>query len=375
MSTSPNKVTVDLSALRENLKIIRGLLDTKTKIMGIVKSDAYGHGLIPVARELEKHHTDIDSFGLNYLSEAMKLRTAGVKLPIVLLLGIHTFEEAKKVADYNLIPVIYDVDAAQMLSDEGKKNGRAIKVYVKIDTGMGRLGIDFHETGLFLNTLKEMKGITIAGLLSHLSSADEQDTRFTNAQIKNFKEAISVGRRLGFQLTMNSLANSAGIIRYKEAHCDIVRPGIILYGGLPCPDFANPPPLRNVMTFCSRIMQVRTVEHGTPISYGRIFYTNGARKIAILSAGYANGLSRSLSNKGNVLVHGQRAQIIGRVCMNMTIADVTAIEGVNKGDRIYFLGKERENVITSDDMARWSNTISYEILCSLGSRNDREYLH
>ena len=373
MNISPNNVTIDLSALQDNLLTIRELVDKKTKIMGIVKSDAYGHGLIPVARELEKLH--IDSLALDYLSEAIKLRTAGVKLPVVILLGIGTSQEAKKVADYNLTPIIYDLDSARMLSQEGKKGGRAVKVYLKIDTGMGRLGIDFRETGLFVNKLRQMKGIKIEGLFSHLSSADEQDTLFTKNQIKNFKEAISISRRNGVEFSMNSLANSAGIIRYKKAHFDIVRPGIVLYGGLPCPDFANPPPLRHVMTFCSRVMQVRTVEHGTPISYGRTFYTDGSRKIAIISAGYANGLSRSLNNRGSVLIHGQKARIIGRVCMNLTVADVTAIKGVKKGDRVCFLGKEKGNMITSDDIARWADTISYEVLCSLGSRNNREYIH
>jgi alanine racemase len=373
MKISPNKVTIDLSALQDNLIKIRELVDKKTKIMGIVKSDAYGHGLIPVARELEKLH--IDSLAVDYLSEAIKLRNAGVNIPVVILLGIDTPQEAKKVAGCNLIPLIYDINSTRILSEEAKRSGRAVTVYLKIDTGMGRLGIDFRETGLFVQQLKEMKGIKIKGLFSHLSSADEQDTLFTNAQIKNFKEAISVSRRLGVKLTMNSLANSAGIMRYKKAHFDIVRPGIILYGGLPCTDFVNPPSLRHGMAFRSSVIQVRKVEHGIPISYGRIFYTDGVRKIAIISAGYANGLSRSLSNKGDVLIHGQKARIIGRVCMNLTVADVTAIKGVKKGDKACFMGKDKGNEITSDDIARWSDTISYEVLCSLGSINNREYIH
>ncbi|OQY17443.1 MAG: alanine racemase [Desulfobacterium sp. 4572_20] len=373
MNRSPNNVTIDLSALKDNLIKIRELVGKKTKIMGIVKSDAYGHGLIPVARELEKNH--IDSLAVDYLSEAIKLRNAGVNIPVVILLGIGTPQEAKKVAGYDLIPIIYDIESARILSEVGKRSGRAVKVYLKIDTGMGRLGIDFRETGLFVKQLKEMNGITIEGLFSHLSSADEQDTLFTNAQIENFKEAIYVSRRLGLKLTMNSLANSAGIMRYKKSHFDIVRPGIILYGGLPCPDFVNPPSLRHVMAFYSRVMQVRNVEHGTPISYGRAFFTDTSRKIAIISAGYANGLSRSLSNKGGLLIHGQKARIIGRVCMNLTIADVTGIKGVKKGDRVCFLGKEKGNAISSDDIARWADTISYEVLCSLGSRNDREYIN
>ncbi len=373
MNASPNKVTIDLSALKYNLLKIRELVGKETRIMGIVKSDAYGHGLIPIARELEKLH--IDSLGVDYISEAIKLRTGGVKTPVVVLLGISTPQESKNVVDYKLTPVIFDLDSARMLSEEGKKSGKTITAYLKIDTGMGRLGIDFQETGLFLKQLMGIKGIKIEGLFSHLSSADQQDNTFTKTQIKNFKDAISVSCKLGIELTMNNLANSAGIMRYKETHFDLVRPGIMLYGGLPCPGFADPPPLRGVMTFCSSVVQVREVEHGTPISYGRTFYTDGSRKIAIISAGYADGLSRSMSNKGQVLIHGQKTRIIGRICMNLTIADVTPIKGVKRGDRVFFLGMEKGNTITVDDMARWADTISYEALCSIGSRNKREYIN
>lgn len=373
MNTSSNKVIIDLSALQYNLLKVRELVGKGTKIMGIVKSDAYGHGLIPVARELEKLH--IDSLGVDYVSEAIKLRTERVEAPVVILLGICTPQEAKNVVDYNLTPVIFDLDSARMLSEEGKKSGRTITGYLKIDTGMGRLGIDFQETGLFLKQIMGMKGVKIEGLTSHLSSADQQDNTFTKTQIKKFKDAISVSRKLGIELTLNNLANSAGIMRYKEAHLDLVRPGIMLYGGLPCTDFADPVPLRGVMTFCSSVVQVREVEHGTPISYGRTFYADGPRKIGIISAGYADGLSRSMSNKGQVLIHGQKAGVIGRICMNMTIADVTQIKGVKKGDRVFFLGMEKSGRITADDMAGWADTISYEVLCSIGSRNQREYIN
>ena len=373
MNISPNKVRIDLSALGYNLLRIKELVGKGTRIMGIVKSDAYGHGLIPVARELERLH--IDSLGLGYLPEAIRLRDEGIKLPVVILLGIYTPQDVKKVVDYNLTPVIYDLDSARMISEEGKKSGRPINIYLKIDTGMGRLGVDFKETARFLKRLMNMNGVRIEGLFSHLSTADQEDTGFTKTQIENFKEAIAASRGVGLDLSMNNLANSAGIIRYKDAHFDLVRPGIMLYGGLPCPGFANAPPLRHLMTFFSTVLQVREVEHGTPISYGRTFYTDGSRKIAIVSAGYADGLSRSMSNKGMVLIHGQKARIIGRICMNLTIVDVTPIKDVKTGDRVYFLGENRGNMITADDMARWADTISYEVLCSIGSRNKREYIH
>lgn len=373
MSITPNIVTIDLSALQHNLLKIREYTGKKTRIMGIVKSDAYGHGLIPIAKELEKLH--IDTLGVDYPSEAIKLRMEGIKIPVVLLLGVHTPQEAKEVSDYNLMPVVYDLDSARILSEEGKKNGRSIPVFIKIDTGMGRLGVDFRETGTFSKQLIGMKGIKIEGLFSHLSSADQGEALFTKTQIKNFREAISASRALGLELAMNSLASSAGILRYKESHFDLVRPGIMLYGGLPCPDFSNPPLLKGLMAFSSRVLQVRKVEHGTPISYGRTFYTSSSRKIAILSAGYADGLSRSMSNKGQVLIHGQYAPIIGRICMNLIITDVTSIKDVKSGDRVCFLGTDKGNRITADDMARWADTISYEVLCSIGSRKRREYIY
>lgn len=373
MNTSPNKVTIDLSALQHNLLRIRELVGKGAGIMGIVKSDAYGHGLIPVAKELERLH--IEALGLDYVSEAIKLRTEGIKTPVVILLGISTPHDAHMVVEHSLTPVIFDLDSARMLSEDGKKGGRPISVYLKIDTGMGRLGIDFKETGLFLKQLTTMKGIKVEGLFSHLSTADEEDTAFTQTQINNFREAISAGHSLGLELPMNNLANSAGIMRYGDAHFDLVRPGIILYGALPCPGFANPPPLRHLMTFCSSVVQVREVHPGTPISYGRTFYTGGATKIAMISAGYSDGLIRSMGNKGQVLIHGKKARIIGRICMNLTVADVTEIRGAKKGDRVYFLGGDNGTMITADDVARWSDTISYEVLCSIGSRNSREYLH
>jgi alanine racemase len=373
MNSSPNKVRINLSALQHNLSTVRELVGKETKIMGMVKSDAYGHGLVQVARELEKLR--IDSLGVDYMSEAIKLRAHGIKIPVILLMGIGTSKDAKKVADYGLTPVVFDLHSARLISGEGKKSGRSISVYVKIDTGMGRLGIDFRETGLFLKQVLGIKGITVQGLFSHLSAADQEDTLFTKTQINHFKEAISAGRELGLELTMNTLANSAGIIRYKEAHFDLVRPGIMLYGGLPCPDFPAPPALEHLMTFYSSVVQVREVRSGTPISYGRTFYTDGAKKIAIISAGYGEGLSRALSNTGQVLIHGKKAGIIGRVCMNLTIADVTSIKDIQKGDKVLFLGEDKGNRITANDMARWANTISYEIFCSLGSRNTREYIY
>jgi alanine racemase len=372
MSQSPNKVFILLSALGYNLSRIRELVGEKTKIMGVIKSDAYGHGLIPVARKLQA--LGIDTLGVNYISEALSLRVEGITSPVAILLGISTSREAQQVAENDFIPVVFDLESARLLSAEGQKRGKTVTCFLKIDTGMGRLGIDSTEIGPFLEQLVRLKGLRVEGLFSHLSSADEEDTEFTEGQIKNFKEAISAGRGFGLALTMNSLTSSAGIIKYKESFFDLVRPGIILYGGLPFPGFMPALPLKPLMSFQSAVAQVREVKPGTPISYGRTFCTDSLTKIAIISAGYADGLSRTMSNQGHVLIRGQRAPLIGRICMNLTIADVSAIGGVRKGDKVYFLGGERAESITPDDMARWADTISYEVLCSIGSRNIREYV-
>ncbi len=373
MNSELNKAVIDLSALKSNLETVRKMVGRDTAIMGIVKSDAYGHGLVEVAGELER--LNIHSLGVADIDEALRLRSKGIKKPIAVLLGVGNPKEAESVVEYGLTPVVYDLDAAQMLSAEGKKHGIHVNTYLKVDTGMRRLGIDFREAYPFLKRISRMKGVKVQGLFSHLSMADQEKDFFTEIQVREFKGAISAGRSLGLDLKTNNLANSAGIMKHKDTHFDLVRPGIMLYGGLPCPDFENPPPLSQMMTFESRVLQVRDVDPGTPVGYGGAFYTDRPTKIAVISAGYGNGIFRSLGNRGVVLIHGRRAKIVGRICMNLTMADVTLIKGVKKGDRVCFLGKTKGDSITADQMADWTYTVSYEVFCSIGSRNKRKYVY
>ena len=219
------------------------------------------------------------------------------------------------------------------------------------------------------------ENICIEALTSHLSSADEPDSGFTKTQIRNFNEAILKGRALGLELPLNNLANSAGIMSYKDSHFKMVRPGIMLYGGLPSPGFESKVQLTPVMTFCGRILQIREFPDNTPLSYGRTYRTKGQQRIAVASAGYGDGLLRSLSNRGQVLIKGKKVPIVGRVCMNMLLCDISHIEEAEPGDKVLFLGNENHNVITADDLAMWSDTISYEIFCSLGRCNNKEYVN
>lgn len=372
MIDKPNNLTIDLSALVHNLDQIRALIGQGIKIMGIVKSDAYGHGLLPVSQTLERN--GIDCLGVAYLHEALDMRNEGIRLPIVILCGIQTKNEAREVVDKDLTPVLFDMTAAETLARESAKQGKRTRIHVKVDTGMGRLGISQGGIAPFIRKIAALKDLELEALTSHLSSADERDGDFTGDQLKNFKKAIKTARSLGLDLPSNNLANSAGIMGHKQAHLEMVRPGIMLYGGLPSPEFKSPVTLRTAMHFKGRVLQIRELPDRTPVSYGRTYFTEGPRQMAVLSAGYGDGLPRSMSNRGNVLIKGKKAPIAGRICMNLTICDITGLVDVKPGDEAVFLGSQGDETITGDDMARWAGTISYEVFCSIGHGHRKEYI-
>jgi len=370
-----NLLKIDLSAIEYNLDQIRRILPKNTKIMGIVKSDAYGHGLIPVSKLLSRK--GIDMLGVSYPSEAFELVKNGIEKKIAILCGIFNREEANLVCENNIIPVIWNMEIAYMLNEEAERRGRIAEVFIKIDTGMGRLGIKKEELPQFLMRLSQLRKIKIKGLISHLSSADLDDIeseRFTRKQIDIFKECISICHQMGIDVSTNSIANSSGILKYNpESIFELVRPGIILYGAFPSSDFKTDIDFHHAMEFYGKILQIRSIPSNVPISYGRTYYTKEEKRIAILSAGYGNGIPRAISNKGYVLIRGKKAPIIGNVCMDLMVCDITGIKDVKEGDDVVFMGRSGDEVISSSDIARWSNTIPYEILCSIGKINKREY--
>ena len=372
MEHSRNGAVIDLSALEHNLKQVRTLLRAHTRIMGVVKADAYGHGLVPVSKALKR--AGVDGLGVAHLHEAMELRENGLDLPLFILSGIQTREEAAAIIENNLSPVLFDLSTAETISEECRRLRKRASLHVKVDTGMGRLGIPYTDLVPFLERMMSFEWLDVGGLLSHLSSADDADRSFTEHQIRNFRQAIETGRSLGLPLPLNSLANSAGVLAHRESHFDLVRPGIMLYGGLPCPDFESPVPLKPVMTFKGVVLQVREMPPGVPISYSRTYHTQGSQRIAVTSAGYGDGLPRNLSNRGEVLVRRRKAKIVGRVCMNLTMVDVTEMPEVQPGDEVVFLGCQEGACITGDDAARWAETISYEVFCSIGPRSARNYV-
>ncbi len=372
MNNMPNQLKIDLPALLHNLNQVRRLVGQETKIMGVVKSDAYGHGMLPVSRKLEE--AGIDCLGVAHLYEALELRKAGTRLPIVILCGILTRDESREVAENDLTPVVFDLSIAEALDQESAKLGKRTPIHLKVDTGMGRLGIPYEEVGQFIGRIAALKSLNVQALTSHLSSADENKGDFTKTQINNFKKAVDTGISFGLDLPFNNLANSAGIMGYKDARFNMVRPGIMLYGGLPSPEYKSPVPLKPAMHFKGRVMQIRDLPDKTPVSYGRTYYTEGRRRIAVLSAGYGDGLPRAMSNRGDVLVKGRKAPIVGTICMNLTMCDITGFEDIKTGEEVVFLGSQGQEAITGDDIGRWAGTISYEVFCSIGGRNIKDYL-
>jgi len=372
MNIRPNNLKIDLSALHHNLKQLTRLAGPGTGIMGVVKSDAYGHGMPEVSRKLEE--AGVACFGVAHLYEALALRQTGTGLPVVILCGVMTADECRQAAENGLTPVLFDLSVAEALDRESSKLNKKTSVHIKVDTGMGRLGIPHDDAGRFLKRIMDYKNLDVQALTSHLSSADEKNSDFTRTQIENFQKAVDAGRALGLELPLNNLANSAGIAGYQDARFSLVRPGIMLYGGLPSPDFETPVTLRPVMRFAGRVTQIRELPDKTPVSYGRTYHTRGPRRIAVLSAGYGDGLPRSMSNRGRVLIRGRKVPVVGTVCMNLTMCDITGLDDVKTGDEVVFLGSQGGESITGDDVGRWAGTISYEVFCTIGGLNRKDYL-
>ncbi|EFK96289.1 Alanine racemase, partial [sediment metagenome] len=249
-----NHLTIDLSALARNLNQVKAMVGENTRIMGVVKADAYGHGLVAVAKTLEENR--VHSLGVAHFHEAMELRNRGISLPIVVLCGIRRREELEAAVHHGLVPTLFDPAVVEVFAAECARTKTVGRAYIKVDTGMGRLGLLSSELVSFLHQAARFKELRIEGLTSHLSSADDAEPGFTETQIRSFRKAVEAGRAMGLDLPLNNLANSAGLMKFKAAHFDMVRPGIMLYGGLPSPDFNSPVPLKPVMRFSGEIIQV-----------------------------------------------------------------------------------------------------------------------
>lgn len=333
--------------------------------MAVVKANAYGHGATHTSNILLENGADI--LGVAFIKEAIHLRRAGIKAPIALLSGIIHPEQLYLIPQLNIQPFVYSKETVRAIASTAIEQGRTVKVHLKIDTGMGRLGIPPEDTRDFLWFTSQLEGIEVIGLASHLACADE-DEYITRQQLETFKQTVNTLKQLGVNFPYIHLANSAAIINYPDTHFNTVRPGLMLYGVYS--HFS----LKPVLTLKTRIAFLKTVPAGTPISYGHTYVTENESLIATLPIGYADGFNRLLSNRGQVIVRGQRAPVVGLVCMDYTLINVSHIPGVQSGDEVTLIGKNGFEEITVSEVANLLDTIPYEVLCSIGPRITRIYL-
>jgi alanine racemase len=371
MVTSLVELTVDLAALRHNYLQLRRRLSADAKLLAVVKADAYGHGLVPAARTLAT--AGAEYLGVASLEEGLSLREAGLELPILLLMGIVPPESRAAVAA-GLEVVLYRKDVAQALEEAGGSLGKKARVHLKVDTGMGRLGLNPPEVLPFLEGVKNFSHLEVLGLISHLATADEADKTYTRKQLQEFLTLLSTARGQGWELPLSHIANSAALVEVPEAHFGMVRPGISLYGSPPAPGRSWGVDLKPVMSFATQVLQLKRLPPGSSISYGRTYITTDWCNLAVLPVGYCNGYPRLLSNRGEVLLKGHRAPIRGRVCMNLTMVEVSDIPEVAEGESVTLLGADGGERLTADDLAAWAETISYDIYCTLGSANPRHFV-
>lgn len=368
----PVWATVDLDAIAHNLQEVRRAIPNGTKIMAIVKANAYGHGAIPVARKVLE--TGADYLGVALLAEAIQLREQGLRVP-VLILGYTPEEDYPAVIKNQITQTIFSYEQALSLSKAAASLKCPVKVHVKVDTGMGRLGFAASEISIdAIAALATLPYLEIEGLFTHLAKADARDKTYSYQQLDKFAWFCRQVEQAGLELKFKHAANSGAIIDLPEAHFDLVRPGIMLYGCYPSDEVdRSRVRLKPAMTLTARIAHLKRVKAGTSISYGCTFTAARTSTIATLPLGYADGFSRLLSNKGSALVKGCRVPVVGRVCMDQCMLDVTDVPGVEVGDEAVLFGSQGEALLTVDEVAAKIGTINYEVLCMVSSRVPRKY--
>ncbi len=365
----PTAAIIDLSALAHNYQVAVQRAEGR-KILAVVKARAYGHGAVEVSRVLLGLGADM--LGVALVEEGRELREAGITAP-VLIMGAIFAEQAEAVAALGLTPVVFNLSVARALSAAAKKNKTTVPVHVKIDTGMGRIGVSPEDAPDFIAELKKLDNILVEGLMTHFADVDRQDKEFPARQMDRFEALLTGLEAQGTHIPVRHAANSAALLDYQRALFTMVRPGLMLYGYSPLEEIRADADLRPVLSLVTRIAFIKKTQAGVPISYGRTFVTKRKSLIATLPIGYADGYSRGLSNKGEAIVRGVKARVVGRVCMDMCMLDVTDVPGVREGDEVVLIGDRGNERITADDLATKTGTIAYEVLCGISYRVPRVY--
>ena len=367
----PTWVEIDLSAIANNTRRLQSSVGPGVRVLASLKADAYGHGALKVARTVL--HNGASMLGVATVSEAVPLREAGINAPI-LVFGYVPAWQMREAVRLGLTITLYAVESAQALSRAACALGQTVKVHVKVDTGMGRLGIRAEQLSEILELLHEiidLPGLELEGIFTHFATADMQDQAHARVQLTRFQNVLQVIGEKHIRPGVVHAANSAAIFSLPEAHFDMVRPGIALYGLDPSPEVRLPAGFRPALSFKTQVAQVKVVPEGECISYGCTYITERATRIAILPVGYADGFRRAPTNWGSVLIHGQEAPLLGRVCMDQSIVDVTHIPQVRVGDEVVLIGRQGEAVLTAEQVAQRLGTINYEVVSEILARVPR----
>lgn len=371
---------IDLDALSVNYQAIRARLQPGTKLCCVVKADAYGHGAICLATALQALGADF--LAVSNIDEALQLRGAGIHIPL-LILGYTPVDACGLLSAQDIAQCVYSTEYGKALSQAAAREGCDIAIHIKIDTGMNRLGLscqrpeDCSITAAAVNEICKLPNLVSEGIFTHFSVSDEGDqgTAYTLQQFSFFKKLLENLARLGLSFSYVHCSNSAAILDYPLAQMNMVRAGIILYGLYPSADIAHRPALSPVLSLKSVISQIKTVSAGSDISYGRIYTTTSDTKIATIPIGYADGYPRILGNRGaEVLIKGKRCKILGRICMDQLMADVTGLEDLQIGQEVTLIGRSGEAFISADEIASYEDTINYEVVCDIGKRVPRVFI-
>ena len=364
---------INLDALENNVNEIRRVIKNDTMLMCVIKADGYGHGAKKMAMELDK--MGADWFAVATADEGVELRNSGVEKPI-LILGFTYPDQYDDLIKYNITPTVITYENAKELSDYAASKGAVLDIHVKLDTGMSRIGIMVnHQTVDILMEMSKLENVRIQGIFTHFACADELDKSITYRQIEKYNKVIGELEERGIHIPIKHASNSAGIMQFPEANMNMVRAGIILYGLYPSEDVdKNILHLQPVMELKSHVAYMKEIDAGTGISYGLTYVTKRRSKIATVTVGYGDGYPRQLSNRGRVLIKGQSAPIVGRICMDQFMVDITDLDEVCEGDEVTLVGRDGDEFISVEEVAGMVGSYNNEFVCVIGRRIPRVYL-
>ncbi|KFN49954.1 hypothetical protein N790_00905 [Arenimonas malthae CC-JY-1] len=365
----PTRIRVDLDALSHNLRALRA--HAGVPVMGIVKANAYGHGLVPVGLHLQAQ--GVEQLGVAFLEEGIALRQAGVHLPILVMGGIFGPQAAALIA-HDLEITVSSLDKLRQVEAAAEALGRPATVHLKIDTGMERIGVHSYHAGPFIEAAVASRWCRVKGVYSHLACADEPDSPMTARQLERFLDACAHFERIGAPMPLRHLANSGGVLHFPDTHLDMVRPGIALYGVLPDPASRATVALRPALSLVSQVVYFKVVPAGQPVSYGATWAPATDTRVVTVPIGYGDGFPRALSSRGEVLIRGQRHPIVGRICMDQFMVDIGPAGTAYNEDEVVLIGHQGGRGIRCEEVAQAAGTIPYEILVGLNGRIPREYV-